>query len=64
MLLRKKFKNKMKIKKILIKPIVCLLVVIFLKQILWLGIVPLWQFPDEQAHFAQVQNNHFLKKSQ
>lgn len=23
---------------------------------LWLGVVPLWHFPDEQAHFAQVQN--------
>ncbi|MGI5828346.1 MAG: DUF2142 domain-containing protein [Patescibacteria group bacterium] len=26
------------------------------KQILWLGIVPIWQFPDESAHFAYVQN--------
>jgi len=26
------------------------------KGIVWAGIVPLWHFPDEQAHFAQVQN--------
>lgn len=28
--------------------------VIFLKQLTWAAIIPLWQFPDEQAHFAQV----------
>lgn len=26
------------------------------KQLLWTAFIPLWQFPDEQAHFAQVQN--------
>jgi 4-amino-4-deoxy-L-arabinose transferase-like glycosyltransferase len=31
-------------------------IAIIFKQILWIGIVPLWQFPDEQAHFGQVQN--------
>ncbi len=29
---------------------------VFLKQILWLSVIPLWHTPDEQAHFAQVQN--------
>jgi len=29
---------------------------IVFKQILWLGMAPLWQFPDEVAHFSQVQN--------
>jgi hypothetical protein len=31
-------------------------VLIFLKQIFWSLSIPLWQTPDEQAHFAQVQN--------
>ena len=33
-----------------------LLITIFLKQIMWMAFIPMWQFPDEQAHFAQVQN--------
>ena len=27
---------------------------VFLKNIIWVSLVPLWHFPDEQAHFAQV----------
>ncbi len=26
------------------------------KQLVWASYIPPWQFPDEQAHFAQVQN--------
>jgi hypothetical protein len=33
-----------------------LLIAVFVKQLFWVGLVPLWHFPDEQAHFAQVQN--------
>ncbi len=29
---------------------------IIFKQLLWSGYIPVWQFPDEQAHFGQVQN--------
>jgi len=29
---------------------------VFIKQLVWAFIVPLWHFPDEQAHFAQLQN--------
>ena len=32
-----------------------LLLVTFLKQIIFLAVIPLWHGPDEQAHFAQVQ---------
>jgi len=32
-----------------------LLVVTFLKQIIFMAAIPLWHGPDEQAHFAQVQ---------
>lgn len=32
-----------------------LLLVTFLKQIIFAAIIPLWHGPDEQAHFAQVQ---------
>lgn len=42
--------------KILKSIIFWLLLAVFLKQILWVGIVPLWHFPDEQAHFGQIQN--------
>lgn len=31
-------------------------IVIILKQLIWVAFIPPWQFPDEQAHFAQVQN--------
>lgn len=33
-----------------------LFLAILLKQIIWIALMPLWQTPDEQAHFAQVQN--------
>src|SRR3989338_3999490 len=33
-----------------------LLLATFCKGMLWSGVVPLWHFPDEQAHFAQLQN--------
>ena len=36
--------------------ITTLFVVVILKQLLWIAFVPLWQYPDEQAHFGQVQN--------
>src|SRR3989344_2057653 len=29
-------------------------IVLFLKEIVWTALIPLWHFPDEQAHFAQV----------
>lgn len=38
------------------KLIVIFLLVIFLKQVLWVSFIPMWQTPDEQAHFAEVQN--------
>lgn len=31
-------------------------VTIFVKQIIWIALIPMWQMPDEQAHFAEVQN--------
>src|SRR3989338_5839780 len=31
-----------------------LLIAIFFKQLTWSAFIPLWQFPDEQAHFGQV----------
>ncbi len=31
-------------------------ILIILKQLLWTTLIPVWQFPDEQAHFAQVQD--------
>lgn len=36
--------------------LVSLLFLVIIKQLLWSSFIPLWQFPDEQAHFAQVQN--------
>lgn len=33
-----------------------LLVAVFLKQLVWVTFIPIWQTPDEQAHFSQVQN--------
>lgn len=33
-----------------------LVVLVILKQLVWMVLIPAWQFPDEQAHFAQVQN--------
>ncbi|OGM08403.1 hypothetical protein A2159_02750 [Candidatus Woesebacteria bacterium RBG_13_34_9] len=37
-------------KKLLILLIICTI----LKQLVWIAVVPLWHFPDEQAHFGQV----------
>lgn len=34
--------------------ITLLLLAHFLKEIVWIGLVPLWHFPDEQSHVAQV----------
>ncbi len=39
-----------------------IILVVLIKQIVWISFIPLWQFPDEQAHFGQVaymssQNN-------
>lgn len=33
-----------------------LLIAAFLNAIAWIIIIPIWQYPDEQAHFAQVQD--------
>lgn len=38
------------------KIIKILILAVIFKQILWSSFIPMWQFPDEQAHFAQVQN--------
>lgn len=35
--------------------VIFLFLAIFIKQILWSAFIPLWHFPDEQAHFGQVQ---------
>jgi hypothetical protein len=35
---------------------IIIFLVVLIKQMTWMGLVPLWHFPDEQAHFAQVQN--------
>ena len=43
-------------KKKIFSPLIWLLGVSFFKGLIWAGIVPLWHFPDEQAHFAQLQN--------
>ena len=32
-----------------------LLVAAFFNALSWIILIPLWQYPDEQAHFAQVQ---------
>jgi len=33
-----------------------LLIAAFLNGLLWSILIPIWQYPDEQAHFSQVQN--------
>lgn len=38
------------------KLIISLILVLGIKQVIWIAFIPAWQFPDEQAHFAQVQN--------
>ncbi|MCM8787389.1 MAG: DUF2142 domain-containing protein [Candidatus Omnitrophica bacterium] len=40
----------MKIKRLL----KLLIISVILKQLVWIALVPMWQFPDEQAHFGQV----------
>ena len=46
----------MEIKHWLKLPFFWLMVAVTFKQLLWTGSLIPWQFPDEQAHFAQVQN--------
>jgi len=42
------------------KTLILIAFAILIKQLIWMAIVPIWHFPDEQAHFAQVQNTaHF-----
>lgn len=36
-------------------PLVALLLVTFFKECVWIGAVPIWHAPDEQAHFATIQ---------
>lgn len=46
------------------KIIKIIIIAVFLKQLLWVIFIPMWQFPDEQAHFADVQKyaeNNFIK---
>ena len=38
------------------KMVAIFILALILKQLLWSAFIPLWHFPDEQAHFAQVQN--------
>ena len=33
-----------------------LLIAAFFNALVWIVLIPVWQYPDEQAHFAQVQN--------
>lgn len=33
-----------------------LLIAAFFNALSWIILIPIWQYPDEQAHFAQVQN--------
>lgn len=33
-----------------------LLIAAFLNGLLWVLVIPVWQYPDEQAHFSQVQD--------
>lgn len=37
-------------------PLRLLLVAAFLNALAWIILIPVWQYPDEQAHFSQVQN--------
>ncbi|RJR30266.1 DUF2142 domain-containing protein [Candidatus Microgenomates bacterium] len=44
-------------KNMYVKNILLVLIgLILLKQLLWISYIPVWQFPDEQAHFGQIQN--------
>ncbi|MFC1711434.1 DUF2142 domain-containing protein [Patescibacteria group bacterium] len=44
-----------------------LLIAYFLKQLVWLGLIPIWHFPDEEQHFAitsfYAEKNSFPKGS-
>lgn len=35
--------------------VILLLLTAFLNALAWIILIPIWQYPDEQAHFAQVQ---------
>lgn len=37
------------------KLVALLFIVIIFKSLIWIGLIPVWQTPDEQAHFAQLQ---------
>lgn len=36
------------------KILIILIVAVVIKQLTWIGLTPLWHFPDEQAHFGQI----------
>lgn len=38
-------------------PLSALLLVTFLKQIIWIAVVPIWHTPDEAAHFSTIQKD-------
>ena len=40
-----------------------LLIAAFLNALSWIVLIPIWQYPDEQAHFAQVQDTAELGKT-
>ena len=39
------------------KLITILLILVGLKSIVWSLLIPIWHFPDEQAHFGHIANN-------
>ncbi len=39
-----------------------LILVVIIKQLVWIAFIPLWHFPDEQAHFGQVANSVEVSK--
>jgi len=39
-----------------------LLIAAFFNALTWIVLIPVWQYPDEQAHFAQVQDIAELRK--
>jgi len=45
----------MKIQPLTLFLIIIALIILLIKQLLWTFLVPIWQTPDEQAHFAQLQ---------
>jgi len=40
-----------------------LLIAVFFNALSWIVLIPLWQYPDEQAHFAQIQDTAELGKT-